>query len=251
MKLAQLVGAGSIAIATTVSIGFCQEATLTAIEIMQRVDDVLYAPKDKQLQMKFVLIDKSGKESVRELSAMEKGADRRLMKFIAPADQKGIAFLSLPNDVMYLYLPAFGKTRRIASHVKNTKFAGTDLTYENLEAKRFSPEWDPKLLGSDGEFYSIEQTPKPNKITEYSKLRVTVRKDNFYPVKVEYYDKAGNLYKIMSRNKVEKVGEKYWDSRESIMEDLKAQHKTKLIIVEEKFDTGISDDAFTERAMMQ
>jgi hypothetical protein len=251
MKVSLLFGMAAVTIAGAVSPGMCQDAALSAQQIMQKVDDVLYAPKDRRSHMRFVLIDKNGKESVRELQAVEKGFNRRLMKFTSPADQKGIAFLSLPDDVMYIYLPAFGKTRRIASHVKNTKFAGTDLTYENLEAKRFSLEWNPVLLKTDAEFYYIEQTPKPGKVTEYSKLRIQIRKDIFYPVKVDYFDKTGKLYKVMTRGKVEKIGEKYWDSRESVMEDVRTGHKTKLMVVEEQFDTGVGDDTFSERYLIQ
>jgi outer membrane lipoprotein-sorting protein len=230
--------------------GVCYSQELTAEKILSNVDNVLYAPKDKDMKVRFVLIDKNGKESIRDLITLEKGADKRLMKFTSPADQKNIGFLSLPGDVMYLYLPAFGKTRRIAAHIKNTKFAGTDLTYENLESQRYSEKWNPTLTTQDESFYHLSLLPKPENKTEYSKELVTVRKDNFYPVKIEFYDKSGNLSKIMTRGKLEKVNN-YWESKESVMEDVKSNHKTKLLLLEAKFDTGISDEKFTERYLMQ
>jgi outer membrane lipoprotein-sorting protein len=251
MNVCNRIALVSIATAVAFTATPCQDAGgLTATQIMQKVDDVLYAPKDKKTKMRFVLVDKNGRESMRELEAMEKGADRRSMKFTVPADQKGIGFLSLPNDVMYVYLPAFGKTRRIASHVKNGKFAGTDLSYENLEAKRYSLTWDAKLVKTDVEFYYIEQTPKAGVETEYSKTKVQIRKDNFYPVRVEYYDKTGSIYKVMTRTGIEKFGN-YWDARESVMEDVKANHKTKLLLLDAKFDNGLADDQFSERYLMQ
>ena len=73
-----------------------------------------------------------------------------------------------------------------------------------------------------------------------------VRADNFYPTKIEHYDRGNNLYKVMTREKIEKV-EKYWISKESEMEDLKAKHKTKMIIEDVKLDSGLTDDKFTER----
>ncbi len=218
----------------------------TAVEILARLDDVIYAAKDKESAMRFTLIEKNGKQSVREMVTYEKGADKRLMKFTAPADQKGIAFLSLPDDVMYFYLPAFAKTRRIASSVKNTKFAGTDLTYENLEAKRFSLDWNPELIGQDAVNWQLKLTPKPKTSTEYSFLKVTVRKENHYPVLVEYFDKAGGACKTMMRDKVEKIGT-YWEARETMVEDLKTGHKTRLEIVTIRHDTNIADEKFTER----
>ena len=50
----------------------------------------------------------------------------------------------------------------------------------------------------------------------------------------------------MTREKLEKVNG-YWISKESEREDLKAEHKTKMMIVDVKFDSGLSDDKFTKR----
>jgi len=44
---------------------------------------------------------------------------------------------------------------------------------------------------------------------------------------------------------IEKVGK--WISKESEMGDLKAKHKTKMILEDVKFDSGLSNERFTER----
>jgi len=225
---------------------WAQEKQLTASQILEKVDNVVNAPEDQDLKMKLILINKEGKEEMRELIMLQKGSEKRIAKFISPASQKGIAFLSLPDDIMYLYLPAFKKTRRIASHIKNTKFAGTDFTYDDMEAKRYSEKYISELLKRDESHYILQLKPKEGVKTDYSKLIMWVRADNFYPTKIEYYDRGNNLYKVMTREKIEKVG-KYWISKESEMEDLKAKHKTKMILIDVKFDSELSDEIFTER----
>jgi len=159
---------------------WAQEKQLTASQILSKVDDVVNAPKDQDLKIKLILIDKEGKEETRELVMFQKGSDKRMVKFTSPASQKGIAFLSLPNDIMYLYLPAFKKTRRIASHIKNTKFAGTDFTYEDMEAKRYSEKYIPELLKRDESHYILQLKPKEGIVTDFSKLVMWIRTDNFY-----------------------------------------------------------------------
>jgi outer membrane lipoprotein-sorting protein len=94
--------------------------------ILDKMDNVLYAPEDLTGTHTIVLIDKNGKQETREATIMQKGNDKRIMRFTAPASQAGIAVLALPNDVMYLYLPAFGRERRISASVKNQQFAGTN-----------------------------------------------------------------------------------------------------------------------------
>jgi len=223
-----------------------EELTLTASQILEKCDDVINAPTDQDLRIKLILIDKKGKEKMREMSMLQKGNDKRMVKFLSPADQRGIAFLSLPDDIMYLYLPAFKKVRRIATHVKNTKFAGTDFTYEDMEAIRFSKKYVPGLLKKEENHYVLQLKPREGVKTDYSKLVMWVRMDNFYPTKIEHYDKGDKLYKIMISEKIEKVNG-YWISKEYEMEDLKAEHKTKMIIVDVKFDSELSDDKFTKR----
>jgi outer membrane lipoprotein-sorting protein len=226
--------------------GIKADRQLTASQILEEVDNVINAPKDQDMKIKLILIDKNGREKEREMSMLQKGSDKRLVKFLSPPDQKGIAFLSLPDDVMYLYLPAFKKTRRIASHVKNSKFAGTDFTYEDMEAIKYSEKYTPELLKKERDYFILQLKPKAGIKTEYSKLIMWVREDNFYPTKIEHYDKGNKLYKIMIRERIEKVNG-FWIARESEMEDLKANHRTKMIIVDVKFNSGLSDDKFTER----
>ena len=69
-------------------------------------------------------------------------------------------------------------------------------------------------------------------------------------MRVEYYDKSGVLYKVLTRDKVEKIGN-FWESRETVMEDLKSNHKTKILLLDAKYDQGIGEDKFSERFLMQ
>lgn len=231
-------------------INFLIAQDLTATQILANVDRCLSGPSDQEMKMTLVLIDKNNKEQTREIVMMQKGSDRRMGKFLSPADQKGIGFLSLPNNVFYVYLPAYKKTRRIASHIKNTKFAGTDFTYEDMETKNYSRDWAPQLIASDNKTYTLEVVPKTGLATEYSKMILRIRKDNFYPNLIEYYDPTGKLAKKMTNDKIEKV-DGFWIAKESLMEDLKSSHKTKMILQDVKFNSGISADKFTERYLAQ
>lgn len=218
----------------------------TATQILERVDSVVNAPRDQTMKMKLVLFDKNGNEREREIIMYQKGSDKRMGKFLAPADQKGIAFLSLPGGIMYIYLPAFKKTRRIASHVKNTKFAGTDFTYEDMEAGTYGEKYVPEMLKHDAGNHVLKLTPRTETQSEYSMLILWVDETTFVPVKIEHYDKGNKLCKLMTRSKIEETGG-YWFARESEMSDLRNGQKTKMIIQDVRFDQGLTDDLFTER----
>lgn len=219
---------------------------LAAVDVLKKVDGVLNAAKDQDLKMKMILIDKNGKEKGREAVMLQKGSEKRMIKFLSPADQKGIAFLDLPNDVMYLYLPAFKKVRRIASHVKNQNFAGTDMSYDDLGTINYSEEYDPVFVEENKQHYVLELTPKQGVKKDYSKLKVWVLKSNFYPEKMEFFDKGGNLRKRAEWRKIEK-NNNYWVAHEIEFHDIKDDHRTKIILEEVKFDMGLEDKLFTQR----
>ncbi len=219
-----------------------------ASTILKKMDNVMYSPKDMSGKTKIVLIDKAGKKKIREAIITQKGNDKRIFRFTAPSSQEGIAVLSLPNDIMYLYMPAFGKERRIASHVKNQKFAGTDFTYDDMEAVPFSLKYTPKLLKTESNNFILELKPKSPK-SEYSKLIVKVNKTNYYPVAMEYYDKGNKKIKE-GTYKFKKIG-KYWNAEEMSITDIKKNHTTKMIMSNVQYDKGLSDDDFTVRKLKQ
>ena len=238
---------------STLSLLFLIAALLTvnaqnAIDIMKKMDEVLFSAKDMTSKTKIVLIDKANNEKIREATMMQKGTDKRITRFTAPASQAGIAVLSLPDDVMYLYMPAFGKERRIAAHVKNQKFAGTDFSYDDMEAIAYVDKYTGTLIKTDNNSYVLDLVPKSGK-SEYSKVIMKVNKTDYYPTFIEYYDKGNKKIKEASYT-FKKIGP-YWNSEIVVMTDLKKNHKTRMELYDVKYDQNLSDDKFTVRKLKQ
>lgn len=221
-----------------------------AAAILKKTDQVTFAPKDQSATVKLIMTDKKGNEQTREAEYIQKGSEMRLFRFTAPASQKGIAFLSLPGDVMYLYMPAYGKEQRIASHIKNQSFAGTDFSYDDMESKTLSAEYDPKLISENNEAYVLELKPKPGVKSDNSKLVVTIRKDNYYFSKVEYYDLGGRKYKELQNNGIEMVNG-YWIAKDMLMTDLMKGHSTRMLTDNLVVDSNISEEDFSVRKLKQ
>jgi outer membrane lipoprotein-sorting protein len=215
-----------------------------ATAILKKLDKVMFSAKDMTARTKIILIDKNGKQKIREAEMKQKGTDKRLFRFTAPASQAGIATLSLPDDVMYVYMPAYGKERRISSSVKSQKFAGTDFSYDDMEAKEYSSKYSAKYLRTEGNLYVLELTPVSKKST-YLKLIIKIDKVNYYPTYTAFYDKGNHKIKE-AKYTFKKIG-KYWNASVVEMKDLKKNHRTKMIMSDVKYDSGLSDDIFTVR----
>jgi outer membrane lipoprotein-sorting protein len=217
--------------------------------ILKKMDNTMFSPKDKQANMKMILKDnKSGKEKVREGLLLQKGTEKRLYKYTAPESQAGIATLSLPGDIMWLYMPAFGKPKKISLLAKSQKFTGTDFSYEDMNTYSYFERYSPKMLLSDDKKFTLELTPRSDK-SKYSKLILTVDKLNYYPIKIEYYNRGGEKFKEAAYTYV-KIG-KYWNAKEVKMTDIQKQHSTTIILSDVKFDQGLTDEDFTVESLIK
>ena len=86
--------------------------------------------------------------------------------------------------------------------------------------------------------------------SEYSSQKLWVRRDNFVPQTIEFYDRAGRLCKKLIGRDIEKI-DGYWVVREQEMIDLLANHRTRMVLRQVRFDSGLSDNLFTERHLQR
>ncbi len=217
--------------------GFTQDAS----SLLKDMDQIIFGPKDKQGKIRITLVNKSGNEKVREATMLQKGTDRRLYRYTQPESQAGIATLSLPEGVMWLYMPAFGKPKKISLLAKSQAFTGTDFSYEDMATTPYATRYVPTLLDDINGDYKLLLTPISDK-PQYSKIFVTLERTYHYPLLMEYFDKGGRKYKEATY-KYEKIGA-YWNASEVVMTNLKKQHKTIIDLMDIKFDQGLADELF-------
>jgi len=210
--------------------------------ILKKMDDVISAPKDRTGTIEIILVSKSGKEKVREAEMMQKGRDKKLFRYTKPESQAGIATLSLPGGVMWMYMPALGKPKKISMLARSRAFNGTDFSTEDMDARSYLERFNPKLIKTTEDGYVLELTPKSDK-SQYSKIIVTIDKTNYYPKRMLYYDKSGREYKEATYTYKKSRG--YWYAEEVVMKDLKKNHTTRIKMTNVKFNQGLSDDEFT------
>ncbi len=217
-----------------------------AATILARIDSVLNAPADRVMVEKMTLIDKNGSQKVRKIKFYQKGSELRLVRFLSPADVRGVAFLRRAEDRLYLYLPAFRRIRRIASSIKNERFMGTDFTYEDMSQSEFSRDYRAERLPDAKGQYVLQLTPLPDADVSYGRLVVYADRSNYVYRKVEYYGRDGKLQKQLLMSDIQQV-DGYWVPKKMEMRDVRRNHKTILELLEVKFDQGLSDKLFTQR----
>jgi len=215
----------------------------SAASLLRSMDALMSAPKDKEALVKMVLKDRSGKEKVREAIMKQKGQYHKIYRYTSPEKQVGTATLSLPDDIIWLYMPAFNKAVKVTLLSKSQAFTGTDFSYEDMSGSSYSERFTPRILtSSDENIYQLELMPKSMK-TKYSKIIVYLDRTHLYPIKMEYFDKD-KIYFKFATYKYKKQG-KYWYAEEVMMKNIKKDHSTEIILTQIKFDQGLDDAEFT------
>jgi outer membrane lipoprotein-sorting protein len=216
----------------------CQDANA----ILEKMDKIFFSPIDKQGKVAIILTDKTGKEKIREAEMLQKGRDKKLYRYTKPESQAGMATLSLPNDVMWLYMPAYENPKKISRLAKNQSFTGTDFSYEDMATTAYADRYTPDSLETEQDLHVLRLLPKSAN-SSYSKIIVRINKTYGYPISMEFYNVRGK--KIKEANyRYEKIGE-YWNAAEVVMKDLEKNHSTKILLSDIKFDQGLTDDIFT------
>jgi outer membrane lipoprotein-sorting protein len=215
----------------------------SAAELLTALDDLLAMAKDKEATVQIILTNKSGKEKIKEAMMFEKGKETKLYRYTKPESQAGIATLSLPGGVMWLYMPAFGKATKISLLSKSQAFNGTDFSYEDMNYATYSSLYTPSMADENHpEYYVLKLIPK-SKESEYSSILLYLNKTDHYPLKMEYFNARDQKFKEATYTYVRKNG--YWYAAEVLMKDLKKEHSTKIIMTDIKFDQGLDDSLFT------
>lgn len=182
--------------------GFRKVAWKSGDEIMEEVASRHTA--DSELEMiKLVVVDEDGNTQVRELLSVyqgEAGGKRNyLIRFLSPADVKGITLLtndeSNDEPEQWFFMPALGQARKIAGDNRSGYFMGSDFTYEDLR-KENTEEHDYHRLQDDSldgrPVYVVMSAPAGVDVehaTGYANRLLYIDQQTFDILKVEFYEK--------------------------------------------------------------
>ena len=213
--------------------------------LLNKVDQAEAQGRDMKARMVITLINKAGQKRERQAIFFQKGTESRLIQFKSPASEAGISVLIRGTSV-FLYLPQFQKTRRIAAHVKNQPFMGTDLSFDDMSSLQYGQENDVMSAVLEGEHYQMKLKPKVGMSKSYTRLEMKVRKHDHQIVEIRFFDAQNQEYKRMERLGFRKFGDFSIPSTIQV-KDMKSQHRTILDLQNMQLNTGVSARLFSLR----
>lgn len=194
-----------------------------------------------------VLSQEPGKAERKSAMLTRRKGEKALLEFTAPADLKGTKLLTLSSDQMYVYLPAFGKVRRIASHTTDQGFMGMTFSVDDLYGTRYSDRYTATLASDGPKEWKLTLVPRAGQTPSYSKIEMTVAKDHKLPTELRYFDAKSALAKTETRTGYTCEGAVCAPSERKMIDHGKGGAWTKLLRKKWKVDESIADDLFSKK----
>lgn len=225
-------------------------AAATAEEVVAIVDANLTKVQDQTYEAEIKVFRDSKVTKSLNFTASLKGLQMKLIRFTAPGDVRGMTLLNTANGHMYVYLPSYQRVRRMAAHVRNQGFMGTDLSAEDMGSAALSVGWNSKITSEDATNWLLDVTPRSGNETSYARLRVTVNKQYRGISKIEYLNGEGKVLKTQERSEWKTFGPLSVPTLLSVKDHITGS-KTEMRFFKCEVNKGIPDDAFTKRAILR
>lgn len=254
--------------------------SVDALSIMEEVDsqkrkisDSVYT-KSQLSSCKYgrsekrILCSEVPRVKVMESVSLQYGERKRDSKNISiilePARERGIGMLTYRYDrhdvdtESWLYLNSLGKIKRVAGGDEDEQepaaFFGSEFTTEDLENGK-TDKYSYKIL-QEGKYFGrdvwvIEGIPKKEhlKFTSYSKSLFWVDKERKVVLKVQTYDKHGQLYKRLQFRNLREI-DGLWLSQDVTVLNFKTNRLSNMNTLDISLNVEIEKELLTQRALV-
>ena len=247
------------------------DGQLTGLDVMKKTRE-LYLAKDQVSTVTLRKIDKKGDEQKivtkrywKAYGGKDGFESKTLFVTEFPPDQRGVGFLiwdhakaGQPDDLR-LYLPSLKQVRRMTTREQDDAFMGSDLTFADLGQRELNEDTHTllrteKCQTTDGgqrssvtlDCYVVQSVPN-DQDSLYGKKITWVLAGDLTPIKIDYFDRKGELLKTQA---IEwQHPENVWAWKKAEVKNVQTSHRTLFEISDLKNNVGVSDDDFTERAL--
>ncbi|GLX77962.1 hypothetical protein tinsulaeT_13020 [Thalassotalea insulae] len=215
-----------------------------------------YAGNDGRAEARMIIVDAQGNKQMRQFTILRKdqsdlGDQDMLVFFSRPTDVKGTVFRvtkkMTADDDRWLYLPALDLVKRISAGDKRTSFVGAHFYYEDVSGRN-PAEDNFTLLNDDGDSYLVKAQPKDPQSVEYAYYQVTIDKQSFIPMEVQYFNDQGKTIREMQVLKVENI-QGFPTVVHAKISQLNSGGYTEMQFRNVKYNIGLPNSIFSERSL--
>ena len=226
-------------------------------EIAARSDRTDLGFGSSRVELQMTLRNAAGDETSRTLriETLEKPdesvGDKSLVVFSTPRDIDGTALLShakiLDPDDQWLYLPALKRVKRISSGNKSGPFVGSEFAFEDftaIELNKFDYRYLRSEQCSELQCEVLERLPRYEN-SGYTRQLAWVDTTDFQIRRVEFYDRRGDLLKVLELDDYRNYSG-IWRAHRLSMHNVQTRKSTELLYGDYEFDIGLDANDFVK-----
>jgi len=212
------------------------------------VDQTIFKAKTQIFELEGVI--RTPDKADRKLSiAVFMKNDWRFTEFLSPSDVKGTKVLILSPSQMYVYLPAFKKVRRIASHTTEQGFMGMNFTQDEMTITNYSKMYSAVIANDDGKTVKLTLSAKKDAEAPYPKIDMWLEKARNLPTELWYYADTGTHIKTETRTGYTSEKEVLSPTELKMVDLTKNKMSTTLTRTKWQVNADIPDSKFSKRSL--
>jgi outer membrane lipoprotein-sorting protein len=219
---------------------------VTGDEYLKALDLKANLAKDTWFSFEAVTQEPGKSPRLMEFDVQNQG-EKRLVNFEAPGDMKGTRVLVLSRQQMWVYLPAYNKVRRVASHVTQQGFMGTTYSDEDMSTTYFGASFHAAIIEDNTESVALKLTPKSGQKSGYQYLEMVIGKDIGLPQEIRYFNTKGVHVKTERRSAYECADEICTPGAMKMVDHTRGDTWTSLTVKERKVNQGVTESMFSVR----
>ncbi|WNG57528.1 outer membrane lipoprotein-sorting protein [Archangium gephyra] len=236
-----------VLVAVTLTVSGTARADAAGDKVLAAMDAAMN--RAKTLTFEYEVTNQEPGKAERKLGMkVQCKGSKRLGEFLSPADMKGTKVLTLSPTEMYVYLPSFGKVRRIASSASDQGFLGLAYSVDDMSTASYGGSYTAQIASETPTQWKLIATPKAGQTPTYSKITFTVNKDRTLPSEIQYFNAAGANIKTETRSQYTCEGN-VCSPTELKMVDNTRGNWTRLVRKSWKVNEAIADSVFLSRGL--
>jgi len=223
---------------------------LDVMQVLARMRGATAVGKDMRATVSFEIVNAKG-ESVHWAGSYYRRnvPDERIRLVIdSPIDLRGteVTLVAGHDGLAHqrLYLPALRRVRDLQADMRGESFLGTDFNYEDLGVQPLDFQQQTLREGEDPEGRDcvfLESVPQSG--WWYGRIVRCIDRKTYLPLRTEYYDRAGVLWKIRTLEGI-KIIKSYPTATVVTMQTVPARTLTRITFSDIQYDTGLADVLF-------
>lgn len=225
--------------------------SLTATDVIRKAEDKVRGSSNRA-EIKMTVVRPTWSREM-TMKSWAKGEDLALILVIAPARDRGIAYLKRGKE-LWNWQPSIDRIIKLPPSMMLQSWMGSDFTNDDLVKESSSVNDYYHSFGNDTaidgrECYKIILTPKPEAAVVWGAIHSWISKKDFLQLRAQFFDEDGELVSTLVGSDIRDIGGRLLPSRLEMTPSGKEGHKTIVEYLSLAFDEPIDDDFFSEQNM--